>query len=215
MSTRNNKAFSLQEMLIVIAIIAVMTVILVTSGLSLRKQADIRATKNTLVTLSVALDKYHENYGQYPFEAAPYLPDAVDIGYTWESLQPDPNPDDDRWVNREPRDKDDNNDDLANYQASIQALYRKLNDYPETAEILGSISDSFKTAKNSDGDIISLDGQPLVRIVDSWGNPLRYVYEDGNGVAVVESAGSDGLFGRKLAGDDAAEDEKNLDNISY
>ncbi|MFI4911174.1 MAG: type II secretion system protein GspG [Sedimentisphaeraceae bacterium JB056] len=218
----NRKAFSLQEILVVMAIIAVMTIILVTGGLSLRKQADIRVAENTVLTLSTALDLYYEKNGQYPFEALAYLPDSTDPGHisfgreelaeeimiylgydvatTAYSVAVD---------------------ETRNYQASIEALYYFLQQDPATRETLDSIPNRYVTAKSaSDSTVLEeleIDAAeyiPLIRVVDPWGSPYRYIYEAGSGVAKIESAGPDGEFGRNDAGVDADEDAKNFDNIS-
>jgi prepilin-type N-terminal cleavage/methylation domain-containing protein len=207
----NKRAFSLQELLIVIVIIAIMTVILITGGLSLRRQADVRAAQNTLAVLSTALDIYYDAISKYPLAdylnvdgnvgVAPYY-SVDDKGFRKEDLTEIYG---DSWINPEP--------DVvkANYQASIEALYRFLVDFPETAELLDSIPDRYLTAKNSNGDVIMLGQRSLIRIVDPWGNPYRYAYEEGYGVAVIESAGPDGKFAITPADDEGY----NLDNISY
>jgi prepilin-type N-terminal cleavage/methylation domain-containing protein len=189
MLSRTNKAFSLQEMLVVVAIIAVMVVILITTGTHLQKQAKIKAAENTLAVLSTALEKYHLLHGEYPFEAEVYLPPP---GATKEQQE-------------------------AGYRKSIEDLYKELVSYPEITEILNSIPDKFLTAKNAIG-VINEDaqGNPVIRIVDPWGQPYRYIYEDGYGTAIdgygtaiIESAGPDGQWGID------ADDEKSFDNISY
>jgi type II secretory pathway pseudopilin PulG len=209
MRNRNNKAFSLQELLLVIAIIAVMVVVLVTSGLSLRKQADLRAVDNTLAVLNTALDTYYDARGSYPFIAEPYYTMGTEADFTDDIgfMRNDASAvlGGGGWTNQEP--------DLikANYQASIEALYRLLLDAPETAEMLDSISEQYITAKNSNGDVIMLGQRPLIRVIDPWGNPYRYVYADGYGVASIESAGPDGKFALTPADDEGY----NSDNISY
>lgn len=208
MKTTSNKGFSLHEMLVVVAVIAVVIVILITTGNRLREQANIKAAENTLLVLSTALERYYSKYGQYPFEAAPYLPDAEpeDEGFTENDLHILIGG---GWQNRE------NDTEKANYMASIAGLYRKLNSDNEIAEILGAVPDKFLTARNSENAVIMLGGEPLIRIIDPWGNPYRYIYIDGQGTAVIESAGPSGKFGRTPAGEDAEEDKKNNDNISF
>ncbi len=211
MGIRKNSAFTLQELLVVIAVIAVMMVILVSSARTLKRQSELRDAKNTLLVLSMAVEKYHEIHGKYPFEAKPYLPDAMDlddIGFTRADLVMVLGSD--AWGYPEPKVQ------TANYQASIETLYRFLENDPQTAAIIAAIPEKFLTAKNSDGDVISLAGMPLIRIVDPWGMPYRYMFETGYGVAIVESAGPDGKFARVPASEDNDDEkQKDLDNISY
>ncbi len=224
MGIRKNSAFTLQELLIVIGIIAIMMVILITSGHALKKQADLRDARGTLLILSTALEKYHELHGVYPFEAAPYLPgvlpdDTDDSGYNRNMLAADitsalgaatytP------FVYSEQK----------NYQASIEALYFFLERDTAANEILSAIPAKYLTVKDADDAALDEllfsadlpDPVPLIRILDPWGNPYRYVYEAGYGVAIVESAGPDGMFARVPASEDNDDEkQKDLDNISY
>ena len=227
MGIRKNNAFTLQELLVVIAVIAVMVVILISTVHVLKKQSDLRDAKSTLLVLSTALEKFHELRGRYPFYADPYLPGLL--------------------VNDATDDSGYDRDDLAaniiaalgldaatpytpfvyseenNYQASIEGLYFFLRNNPATNEILGSIPDKYLTVKDASNsnlnELLVIPSQPnpvqLIRIVDPWGTPYRYTCQMDGGIAVVESAGPDKMFARTPPGDDTVEDQKDLDNISY
>ena len=157
MGIRNKKGFSLQELLVAVLIIALMVVILITTGTHLHKQAQIKAAENTLAVLSTALEKYHLLHGDYP---------PIDISHSVGSRN--------------------------------RIVFEALMNEPQTADILGSIPDKFlRTYSNG------------IAVYDPWGQPYRYIYEDGYGTAIIESAGPDGQWGID------ADDEKSFDNISY
>jgi len=58
--------FTLLEMLLAVAIVAVLVAILAVSASSLRREARIRLTESTIGILMTALEQYHEFWGDYP-----------------------------------------------------------------------------------------------------------------------------------------------------
>jgi prepilin-type N-terminal cleavage/methylation domain-containing protein len=67
------KAFTLVEILLAVAIVAILATILLVSTAGLRREADIRLTESTLAVISTALRQYYEFWGDYPPEVDPAL----------------------------------------------------------------------------------------------------------------------------------------------
>ncbi|MFH2137152.1 MAG: type II secretion system protein GspG [Candidatus Omnitrophota bacterium] len=64
--TKIKKGFSLVELLVVIAVLAVLIGLLAGGGSTARKKGKIYSTKAMIASLETALAMYHSDYGQYP-----------------------------------------------------------------------------------------------------------------------------------------------------
>jgi prepilin-type N-terminal cleavage/methylation domain-containing protein len=64
--TVRKKAFTLVEILLAVAIVAILATILLLTSSGLRTQSQIKLTESTLAVISSALRQYHEFWGKYP-----------------------------------------------------------------------------------------------------------------------------------------------------
>lgn len=74
------KAFTLIELLIVVAIIAILAAIAVPNFLEAQTRAKISRVKNDMRTIAIALESYHVDSNQYPFKNGPIAPGLINIG---------------------------------------------------------------------------------------------------------------------------------------
>ncbi len=204
------------EMLIVVAIIALLATMVISLAARIDHQGKERLTESTFALLDAALGEFHDygySYkGQYadfdfPLDCNDFLQD--DLQTTLENalgviVLIDP-------VGEH---KDE-------YSGS-EALYFFLSRVPESRKTLNKIDSSLivnilKDNRDTDpkNGIITVDGTkvyPLLRIIDPWGETLRYDYyeeqppplsdseiddmlESARNFPVISSAGPDGIFG--------------------
>jgi prepilin-type N-terminal cleavage/methylation domain-containing protein len=182
---QNKTGLTLVEILVAIAIIAILAAGLYSVSNYIEKQAKAKLTESTIETLSAAIEQYHDFYGKFPFLA--------DKNYGEPNLQTDVNG---VVVNKtgNPLSAPDYND----IYASSEALYYFLNKFPDGREIVGSINRSLltnKDYKNTEYFIrIGTVDYPLIHIIDVWQHPLRYTYKDGDNFPLIISAGPDKDF---------------------
>jgi prepilin-type N-terminal cleavage/methylation domain-containing protein len=60
------RGFTLVEMLVVVAIIAILTAITIPAVMGVRRRADVKRTKTYLDTIRLALESYANDFGDYP-----------------------------------------------------------------------------------------------------------------------------------------------------
>lgn len=187
------KGFTLVEILLAVAIVAVLTVVLLISTSGLRRESQIRFTESTLGIIMTALQQYHEFWGDWP----PQVDDTT-------TTTPDP------WSKTAIRKAmgatglsgtwppAGHSDDNTFSEALYLRLYRtppsrkiidrmpsgpKLINKPQRKTGRMLVFDPLPTAtdypntptsvKTSDNPSVELN---LYRFVDAWENPLRYEY---------------------------------------
>lgn len=174
---QNKYGLTLVEILVAVAIIAILAAGLYSVSNYLETQSKIKLTKSTIELLCTALEQYHDFYGHFPFQA--------DENYGEPNIQSDVN----GVVN--PADYND-------IYASSEALYYFLNQIPASRKIVDSINHSLLTNKDYKSTeyfiLIGTVDYPLIHIIDPWKYPLRYTYEQGDNFPLVISAGPDKDF---------------------
>ena len=176
-SYKHKYGVTLVEMLIVLAIIALLTSMVIGIAGRISNQSKEQLTRNTFALLNAALDQFrdyeynysHTNYSglKFPLDCNDFpvaalqttLSNALGVASVLiTSGTHDPA-----------------------YSGS-EALYFFLSRIPESRKTLDKIDGSLITNLNDDGESIdiSIDGRvyPLLRIIDPWGTTLRYDYYD-------------------------------------
>lgn len=178
---------TLVELLIAVAVVVILISIVLVAGSSLRTQAEERLAAGTISILVTALEQYYEFYDEFPPAPECAIPDEC----TPEELAMQ----------------------LAGAGATIvggtyhpefasgSALYYYLSRTPNSREILDSISEFLITAEGLAGSGLLVlrnslgEEVTLLRVIDPWGNPLRYDYTPDDNFPRITSAGLDGKFG--------------------
>lgn len=195
--TRIKSGFTLVEMLVVIAIVAVLATMVIGIAVHIESRKDQRRARRTLVLLSTALAQFHDYDFDYkgPYSAFDFpldcndflvvdientLKNALGAGGVQISGAHDPN------------------------YSSNEVMYLLLSTVPTSRETLDKID---KKLIVSSGATITIDGRvyPLLRVIDPWGKELRYDYYNEKTVPpdpktkrtfpVITSAGPDKEFG--------------------
>ena len=209
------KAFTLIEMLVVIAVIVTLLSIMATVGKNVFTKAKTNNTQATIKTLVAILEEYQtEKGGDFPFppidETENEILDSFDDGNpnTGPEALPDSQPAFDVVGNNNDFDAswDDADDfttdnktiaeheaDRKEARASIEFIYQVLDEVKACSQKLKRLPES--VVVNSDGDSIFLYDQtkPLYEIIDAWNHPLLYEATAGN-FPKITSAGPDGMF---------------------
>ena len=184
---QNKYGLTLVEILVAVAIIAILAAGLYSVSNYLETQSKIKLTKSTIEILCTALEQYHDFYGKFPFEAKE--------NYGQAELEPN--------LNGNIVDKNGNPLSAPDYNdiyASSEALYYLLNKFPAGKKIVDSINRSLLTNKGEKGKEyfirlnVDMKCYPLIHIIDPWKYPLRYTYEQGDNFPLVISAGPDKDF---------------------
>jgi len=201
---------TLIEILVAIAIMAILAAGLYSVSNYVQTQAKVKLTESTIELLSAALEQYYDFYGKFPFIADKY--------YNRNKLELN----DSNGLNGKVSDKAGTPLSLADYNdvyASSEAMYHFLNKCPDSKNIVSSIHSSLLTNEdnknreyffkfNSDGQVYQLR-----HIVDPWKTPLRYTYKQDDNFPVITSAGPDKKFGDR--GGTTDKDPNNVqDNIT-
>lgn len=177
---------TLIEIVVAVAIIAILAAGLYSVSNYLQKQSQINLTQSTIDTLVAALEQYHDFSGSFPLQDS----NQADVrAVTGSSLIVD-----------EAGNTLNPPDDYNNLYASSEGLYYILNRIPASKKILDSINHSLITNKDYKGTeyyyrIVPTD-YPLIHIIDSWKSPFRYTYSQGNNFPLIESAGPDKDFNK-------------------
>ena len=198
---------TLIEILIVVAIIAILVTMVIGIAARIDNQGDERLMENIFALLNAALGQF-QDYG-YNYRHPDY--DGFEFPLDCNGF------DDSELVNEMGKALDltgkisisGGTHDL-NYSGS-EALYFFLSRVPESRKTLDKIDSSLITNKdkNKQDMTINIDGKeyPLLRIIDRWGTALRYDYYDEDALTpkemkeskrnfpVITSAGPDRIFG--------------------
>jgi len=202
-SYKHKYGVTLVEMLIVVAIIALLASIVIGIAGRISNQGKEQLTRNTFALLNAALEQFRDYEYRYQHSAYSDFDFPLDCNdYPVLTLQTT---------------LSDalggviviisNHDMLehAKYSGS-EVLYFFLNRVPESRKTLDKIDGSLITNINGNGDNIEIliDGRvyPLLRIIDPWGKTLRYDYYDETTLdpdskrtfPVITSAGPDRNF---------------------
>jgi len=214
-SYRDRTGFTLTEILVVVAIIAILTTMVITLAARFETQGDERRMRSALALLDAALSEFRD-YGfsysgasyaglEFPLDCNGFsrtnlqtaIEEALGTGSGSVSITPDYND--------------------PNFSGS-EALYFFLSKVPDSKKTLGKIDSSLIT-NEVPGDVpleIDVDGRisPLFRIIDPWGQTIHYSYykneyeltsnepvwdppdkKETRNFPVITSAGQDGEFG--------------------
>ncbi|MCK4914096.1 MAG: type II secretion system protein [Planctomycetes bacterium] len=204
--SKRTLAFTLIEMVIVVAIIAALTVAVIATATRIQSKAKEELTANTISLLTAALSEF-QNY-DYSYDADSDYSDLdfpIDCnGYNESKLEGALENALDVTSVDVPSTVDTNDSGCA-------VMYFMLNRIPECKSILEGIDRSLITNKDDDGVrmIMKVDdvNYPLLRVIDSWDNTLRYDYYDEDNYdkddpdddwtrtfPVLTSSGPDGVF---------------------
>jgi len=182
-SYKHKYGVTLVEMLIVVAIIALLATMVIGIAARIDNQSKERALKNTFALLESALDQFHDYEYNYPhtnYSGLKFpldcngISDADLINALGATAIP------------------------ANGYSRSDVWYFFLTRVPESRKTLDKIDESLKQSTN-----IIFNGKeyPLLRILDPWGTPLQYRYyydynspEDKWTFPVITSAGPDRDF---------------------
>jgi prepilin-type N-terminal cleavage/methylation domain-containing protein len=185
---------TLVELLVAIAIVAILGAGLYIAGDYADKQAKIKQTQSTIEMLSAALEQYRDANSCFPFQFT--------LTYKQTNLEGT----DSNGLRGKVTDKAGVQLTAANYNplyASSEALYYFLNRNPASRNIIRTINSSLITNKDYrkieyfftfTGDPIVY---PLLHFVDAWNFPFRYTYNTGDNFPLIESAGPDKDFNKK------------------
>jgi len=211
---RIKTGFTLIEMLIVIAVVAILISMVIAVASRIDNRARQQLTEGTLAILNAALEQFSD-YG-YRYKDSAY--DDFDFPLDCNNFTQPPT---DRLettledaleasvVTINPLGFHD-----PNYSGS-EALYFFLSQVPACRKTIGQIDSSLITNKDADGEelILTIDfgsggeGHPLLRFIDPWGKTLWYDYydewepdpdirkESRRNFPLITSAGPDGIFG--------------------
>lgn len=181
---RVKNGLTLVEILVVVAIMAILVSAVITVAVRTQQQAEEQVTANTIAILSAALKEFGEY--DYKFKGDDYIDhkfppdcDGSDLKGFEQTLQEALGvPVDSVMVTG----NGINNED---YFGS-ESMYFFLNRVPQSRKILDKIDASLLTIKDVDGVNLTLEidygsgvkQYPLVRITDAWGTTLRYEYDE-------------------------------------
>ena len=203
---QNTNGLTLVEILVAIAIVALLAAGLYSVGNYIETQSKITLTESTIEMLVTSLTEYRDFYGKFPFIAT--------VSYDMDNLEGnDPNGLDGTISVK--------NGVVADYNdvyASSEAMYYFLNKCPGSRKIVGSINVSLITNKGNKNReyFFEFSGDPVVyplrHIIDPWKTPMRYTYKQDNNFPVITSAGPDRKFGDRGTTDKDPNDSQ--DNIT-
>lgn len=177
-TAKRKTGLTLVELLITIAVLAILTVSVITVGGRVRTQAEIRLAESTISILVAALEQYYDFHDAFPPDCENYTAGdlAIELGGTGITGGYDPE------------------------FASGLALHYHLSKVPDSKRILDTINESLITGKDLyDSGTLTLvitedEKVTLLRVLDPWGTSLRYKYEEGWNFPLITSAGPDGNF---------------------
>jgi len=166
-------AFTLVEILVVIAIIAVLVAITTLVGSAVVDTGKKRATQGVLQTLDSALAAYIDSKGDNPPALVPIpyasLPTALQGDYSIDESAYYPAIDG--------RGRESTSGDLKEVN-SVALFIESSKVVPSTQEIINSINPKYLRVYTADEEI-----QPqLLTAFDAWGNPIRYVHPKFDGI---------------------------------
>lgn len=190
LSRKVKAGFTLVEVMVVVAVAAIMVSLLVVAGQTIRTQSQKELAASTISILVTALEQYHDFYDRFP----EFPPGGFAEDYQFSATElaellagPGATIEGGRYIPA---------------FASSSAVYYYLRKVPASRKILGSIADSLVTSYGADGSerlvLVAADvgDEPavLARVIDPWGTPLRYRYDAEWSFPEITSAGPDGKF---------------------
>ncbi len=159
------------ELLVAIAIIAILAAGMFTVGTYVNTQAQEKLAENTINVLVAAMEEFHE----YGYKSHSFPPDCN--GFTENDLA-----DELKIFVGASSAAIGGQFDIKKTYAGSSALYFCLSKVPQSKKVLGSISESLLSNEDiNKGDLkITIDSQDysLIRIIDPWGTALHYDYYD-------------------------------------
>ena len=212
-SYRDRTGFTLTEILVVVAIIAILTTMVITLASRFDTQGKERGMKSALALLDAALGEFrdygfsyrHQDYNDlgFPLDCNDFDHDGPELVAELEKA-----------LDLTGKISIGGGTHDPNFSGS-EALYFFLSKVPDSRKTLEKIDSSLITNKdkNKQDMTITVDTKvyPLLRIIDPWGRTIRYDYYDEDepnsvkreeskkAFPVIISAGQDGEFG---TGDD-------------
>jgi prepilin-type N-terminal cleavage/methylation domain-containing protein len=209
-SERQKSALTMIEILIVVAILAIMASGMFVVSSKVRQQAQVKSVRGTLAMLDAALEQYYDFDKSYPpdvnYAGAGYTRDiqsAVKLQPADTIVGPYISP---PAAGYDVSDYDD--------AYSVAVLYYYLNRVPQSRLVLKNLADAAVSAKavkfDSQGKpiqsrmqdpnaliTVNVQSISLFRIVDSWNMPLHYIRKanDDKNFPLIRSAGPDKVFG--------------------
>jgi prepilin-type N-terminal cleavage/methylation domain-containing protein len=212
-SCRDKTGFTLTEILVVVAIIAILTTMVITLAARFETQGKERGMKSALALLDAALGEFRDYGFSYRHQDYNDLEFPLDCnGFSKTNLETAL----ENALGLDPGDvlitPDYNDPNLS----GSEALYFFLSRVPDSRKTLDKIDSSLITDEAAGGVHleIDVDGRtyPLLRIIDPWGRTIRYDYYDESPppltqnqiedmqdskkvFPVITSAGQDGEFG--------------------
>ncbi len=193
----NKNAFTLLEALVALAIVLILVGALAGLGSYLKTQSAEQFTASAIEVVDTALEQYHGVHSDFP----PQINNKTDWE-TWEISLGLPAGSTITLVSGSAP-----AGDAEFWQSSV--LFYYLDHTPQSRTFLESLSAKMITNKDYSGVKLTIQiptggtTYDLVRIVDAWGKPLRYLYAAGDAFPQIISAGADKTF-------DTADDIKNF-----
>jgi type II secretory pathway pseudopilin PulG len=208
------KALTMIEILLAVALIAMLAAGMFFVGGKVREQANVRHTESTLAMLDTALEQYYDFDKSYPPDVNYAGPgNSRDLRSAMAMLPTDADP----CVSPVTTGYGIYND-----ACSVEVLYYYLNRVPQSRAVLSRLPESSISAKAVKLDttkkplpsratdpsvVIAINGKNvgLFRVIDAWNMPLQYIrYRDPANLGVenmnfpqLRSAGPDRVFGTK------------------
>jgi prepilin-type N-terminal cleavage/methylation domain-containing protein len=200
---RENKAFTLAEMLIVTAVMVIIAAVLIPVSLRMRLQFAQRQDESLVARVSEAIEEYRREKGEFPYRSATDLSDriqpftAVEVRDLLMDCIAGPSADMNQWswVNH-PAEADAGFSQIA----TSELLYFLLSRCDESAMAIRRLPEKQLTAvypgSEQERVIVSYNGTEylLTRFVDSNGIALRYYYKTQWSFPRVVAAGIDREF---------------------
>ena len=197
--TQRQSGFSMAELLVAVAIMAVLASMVLGLGKRIKTQADEHLCRSTLNILANAMQQYFSDCEEFPFTTYPDPYPAGGDGVFDE--------DDLKWhLNRA--------SDSSGYLSSnvidsdvitCEVLYFYLNRLPASRRFIETITDSLVKSDSDNPEYVqrmyawtdsggNKRSIELLHFTDPWGNSLRYLYDVGDVFPVIESMGKDGKW---------------------
>jgi len=207
--------FTLIEMLVVVAVMAILSSVLISMASKIQNKANTRLVESTFALIDSALQEY-EDFGYRLDLTKISAGEQLDF-YSSLKFPVDCNGFDTAGIEAELADTLNANsvtiegEDKDFEYAGIEAMFFMLRKVPACRQLLEEVDDSLLSDENNSRKMsVTLDNQReyfLIRIIDPWGKTLKYDYYDESladysdrqdtvkNFPVLISAGPDKLFG--------------------
>lgn len=185
-------AFSLVEMLAVMAVILILAGVLLGVGKYMTVRASVDLTESELEVLATALQQYYDDYEGLVAVPFPFVTDGVTDADSSGYLL-------DEYLGITPPYSIQGVIPSAQEFSSSSALFYFLDRNPNSRRIVEALMDSLISNKDASGAAIkiTIGSNPqidLPRFIDAWGTSIRYEYLPGTAFPVLTSAGPDEQF---------------------